>query len=96
MVPHHLLLNKLTLIGINEYIINWVAEYLFWREQSVVLNGRKSSRVLHRGCLREVYWDPCYVLYLLTIFVRVYSQISSYLRMIAYYTELYKITQTSA
>lgn len=45
-VPHHLLLNKLVSLGINDKIINWIADYLSDREQTVVLNGQISSPVL--------------------------------------------------
>ncbi|KAG0413432.1 hypothetical protein HPB47_009416, partial [Ixodes persulcatus] len=42
-VPHHLLLNKLVSLGINDKIVNWIADYLYDREKSLVLNGKISS-----------------------------------------------------
>ena len=37
--PHRVLLKKLTSIGLNKYLIKWVASYLTGRKQQVVVNG---------------------------------------------------------
>ena len=42
-VPHRCLVDKLTLAGLNPYILRWVASYLCNRRQYVVLNGKVSS-----------------------------------------------------
>ena len=38
-MPHRTLLEKLTSIGLNKYLIKWVASYLTGRKQQVVVNG---------------------------------------------------------
>ena len=42
-VPHRCLMDKLTLAGLNPYILRWVASYLCNRRQYIVLNGKESS-----------------------------------------------------
>ena len=42
-VPHRALLEKLTSIGLNKYLIKWVASYLTGRKQQVVVNGSCSN-----------------------------------------------------
>ena len=37
--PHKALLEKLTSIGLNKYLIKWVASYLTGRKQQVVVYG---------------------------------------------------------
>lgn len=43
LVPHNLLLQKMTQYKINPKVINWIAEYLNSRQQYVVVNGEQSS-----------------------------------------------------
>ena len=43
-VPHRLLINKLSDIGLNNFIIRWVRSYLTDRKQVVVLDGSSSAR----------------------------------------------------
>ena len=43
-VPHCLLINKLSDIGLNNLIIRWICSYLTDREQVVVLDGCSSAR----------------------------------------------------
>ena len=43
MVPHKVLLEKLTTIGLNDYLTKWVASYLTNRQQKVVVNGVSSD-----------------------------------------------------
>ena len=42
-VPHRLLLSKLEEIGLNSFLVNWIADYLTGRTQAVVLNGVSSK-----------------------------------------------------
>jgi len=42
-VPHRALLEKLTSIGLNKYLIKWVASYLTSWKQQVVVNGSCSN-----------------------------------------------------
>ncbi len=42
-VPHRQLLSQLKRIGLSAYIVNWIANYLTDRTQSVVLNGVSSQ-----------------------------------------------------
>ena len=43
-VPHRLLINKLSDIGLNNFIICWVCSYLTDRKQVVILDGSSSAR----------------------------------------------------
>ncbi len=42
-VPHQLLLSKLEEIGLNAFLVNWIADYLTGRTQSIVFNGVSSQ-----------------------------------------------------
>ena len=42
-VPHHLLINKLSDIGLSSFIICWICFYLTDRKQVVVLNACSSA-----------------------------------------------------
>ena len=42
-VPHRLLLDKLTSIGLSVYLIKWICSYLYNREQHVVLTEQESA-----------------------------------------------------
>jgi hypothetical protein len=43
-VPHRQLICKLRAIGLDDYLISWISNYLTGRSQSVVLNGETSCR----------------------------------------------------
>ena len=38
-VNHFILFNKLTELSINPYIVNWIINFLFSRQQRVIANG---------------------------------------------------------
>ena len=42
-VPHRILLQKLTFLGLDSYVISWVHDYLCGRTQSVVVDGAESD-----------------------------------------------------
>ena len=42
-VPHQILLQKLTFLGLDSYVISWVHDYLCGRTQSVVVDGAESD-----------------------------------------------------
>ena len=42
-VPHRLLINKLSDIGLNNFLINWICSYLTDRKQVVVLDSCSSA-----------------------------------------------------
>ena len=42
-VPHQILLQKLTFLGLDSYVVSWVHDYLCGRTQSVVVDGAKSD-----------------------------------------------------
>ena len=43
-VPHRLLINKLSEIGLTNFIVRWICSYLTDRKQVVVLNGCSSAK----------------------------------------------------
>ena len=43
-VPHRLLINKLSEIGLSDFIVHWICSYLTDRKQVVVLNGCSSAK----------------------------------------------------
>lgn len=96
-MPHRLLLNSLALIGISENLINWVAAYLSRRDESVVLNGRNSLCLLVTSGVQEggVLRPLVFLIFINEICEGIQSNMKL-LRMIAHYTELQKMTQTSA
>ena len=42
-VPHRQLISKLKTIGLDDYLVSWISNYLTNRRQSVVLNGQASD-----------------------------------------------------
>ena len=42
-VPHQILLQKLTFLGLDSYVVSWVHDYLCGRTQSVVVDGAESD-----------------------------------------------------
>lgn len=42
-LPHKQLISKLKTIGLDDYLVSWISNYLTKRHQSVVLNGEASN-----------------------------------------------------
>ena len=42
-IPHCLLINKLSNIGLNNFLLRWICSYLSDRRQKVILNGCSSD-----------------------------------------------------
>lgn len=57
LVPHSLLLEKLSWYNINKTVVEWIKEYLNCRTQRVVVGGRLSHGVdVSSGCLKVQFW----------------------------------------
>lgn len=62
LVIHHILLLKLSPIGVNEDLLRWLSSYITNRNQAVVVDGFKSKWVtVPLGYPEGPYWDDYFL-----------------------------------
>lgn len=86
-VPHRLLLEKMTMYGINSQVIAWVTDYLTLRQQTVIVNGASScASQVTSGVPQGSVLGPL----LFLIYVDITEGVESHIRLFADDCVLYR------
>ena len=69
-VPYKALIEKLQVIGLDVYLVQWITDYLTNRMQYIVVDGVSSSlSVSFPVCPRGLSWGPYFFLFLMRAYL---------------------------
>ena len=67
-IQSHMLLEKLTQMGVNLILVQWIQDFLTGRQQFVRAGHSHSSTIITtRVCHKDVFYHHCYLFYTLMI-----------------------------